>query len=253
MIFAPRLKRFIIKAKACPNLLKGRLSEFNEFGYIAVENFLSSEECGELIREVEEKLESHSTSVWCDEHRSDNRLYGIDSVSDKISKLFRKQELVDLFSWYYGRNDYSAFTLGAKLIPHKNNLGSGGGWHRDSVACQLKVIIYLTDVSRESGPFELIPKSHKLKSFLCNLFFYRIWLMKNRFDNDEISLITNEKAITTVEGKKGSLLIVDTSSIHRGRPIVAGERLALTHYAWAKDIPAHVKKLLVCPELTEVE
>ena len=39
-----------------------------------------------------------------------------------------------------------------KLIYKKGNLGSGGGWHRDTFfKKQLKFIIYLSDVGEKNG------------------------------------------------------------------------------------------------------
>lgn len=77
------------------------------------------------------------------------------------------------------------------------NLGSGGGWHRDTVTRrQLKFLMYLNDVDENAG---------------C--------------------------------------IIVDSSGIHRGRPIKEGNiRYAATQYMSEDKFQAHVQKDLVKPK-----
>ena len=50
-----------------------------------------------------------------------------------------------------------------------------------------------------------------------------------RFSNEEIELLKKFK-IKTLNASAGTLILVDTSLIHRGCPILKGVRYALTNY-----------------------
>ena len=88
------------------------------------------------------------------------------------------------------------FTLAGHLKFESNNLGSGGGWHRDSpFTNQIKTIVYLTDVSSNNGPFEYLVGSHK-RSFYAKLKNrWAIELNRMRFTNQEIDKITKCKQL----------------------------------------------------------
>jgi hypothetical protein len=54
------------------------------------------------------------------------------------------------------------------------------------------------------------------------------------------------RKVKTFFAPAGSLILVDTRGIHRGRPLYKnGERYALTNYYWHKDFPPlHIQKLV---------
>jgi len=118
-----------------------------------------------------------------------------------------------------------------KVKYNKNNKGSGGGWHKDSFTSQYKTILYLNDAKFDNGAFELILDSHKLMSCLKISKKFNLNIFKTRFSNEEINLLTfKDNKIKTLYGKAGTLIIVDTSMIHRGRPLKKGFRYAITNY-----------------------
>jgi ectoine hydroxylase-related dioxygenase (phytanoyl-CoA dioxygenase family) len=92
--------------------------------------------------------------------------------------------------------------------------------------------LYLNDVTNENGPFELILDSNKLL-FNFNLFFKTNKKFPDtRFENDEVMKIINfnKEKILRITGKAGTLILVDTSLLHRGAPVKKGNRYALTNY-----------------------
>jgi ectoine hydroxylase-related dioxygenase (phytanoyl-CoA dioxygenase family) len=114
----------------------------------------------------------------------------------------------------------------------KSNLGSGQGWHKDSYSKQFKSIIYLSDVNKENGPFQILKKSNS--NFFMMKFFFKL---KNkypstRFSHSEIKNILNNdmSEIEELNAKAGTLILVDTNYIHRGKPLNSGKRYALTNY-----------------------
>ncbi len=49
---------------------------------------------------------------------------------------------------------------------------------------------------------------------------------------------------TTLTGGAGTLLAANVKGLHRGKPLLSGERWALTRYYYRKNIPGDMKALL---------
>ena len=115
-------------------------------------------------------------------------------------------------------------------------------WHLDSFNNQLKVFLFLSDVDEKSGPFEVIPKTHKKLFKVFNMFpagYFKItdFLKKGgsrsyaALDDNIIKNIINKGyPVKSFLVKKGTLAVVDTSCIHRAKPLEIGSRYALTSY-----------------------
>ena len=56
----------------------------------------------------------------------------------------------------------------------------------------------------------------------------KINVLNTRIENT-VKLLDNNR-IKTLEGKAGTLILVDTSMIHRGKPLNHGSRYAITNY-----------------------
>ena len=96
--------------------------------------------------------------------------------------------------------------------------------------------MYLNDVSLKNGPFELIPNSSDLIFQYNTIFKFNRDLKNSRFSNSEINKIlkyTKSKSVK-ITGKAGTLILVDTSTIHRGNPLKSSSRFALTNYMYPK-------------------
>jgi ectoine hydroxylase-related dioxygenase (phytanoyl-CoA dioxygenase family) len=117
---------------------------------------------------------------------------------------------------------------------------SKGRWHIDSFRRQIKIFLFLSDVTMTSGAFEMIPGTHansfKIKQAFRGRFFTPKDLIEgtraySKFKEEfieKILLTGREAKIFTVSA--GSIAIVDTSCIHRARPCTDGSRYALTSY-----------------------
>ena len=125
-------------------------------------------------------------------------------------------------SKYLGSKVSHWFIMANKVTFVPGNVGSGGGFHRDSVySNQLKVIWYLNDVAVENGPFSYVEGSHK------NLFAPSSPLLPpaNRCN----TVPGNLKVFT---GSAGARLVCDTRCVHGGLPIEEGVRYAITLYTF---------------------
>lgn len=120
-------------------------------------------------------------------------------------------------------------TMANRVEAKKNNLGSGGGWHRDDINFQFKAIIYLCDVDNNNGPFQLLENSNTFLSMIKDSIKSKFNILNTRIKNNNIALL-DQKRVKTITGKAGTLILVDTSLIHRGKPLINGFRYALTNY-----------------------
>lgn len=200
-------------------------------GIFVIPNFISKEMC-ESLRDNIDQILKNSDRVWTDEHNSDSRIYSIELIS-KIFNFFKDDEYIkEIASYYTGRSGVEKTILGAKLIYQTNNLGSGGGWHRDSPhSTQFKAILYLSNVTNKNGPFEYIIGSHKPFSLLIETLGGVVKPSQYRYSEREVkSFRAYKNMVKKLVASEGTLILVDVHGIHRGAPIEEGERYALTLY-----------------------
>ena len=226
--------------------IKEELKEIHKNGYVVVENFIKEEMCSFLIEKFNEHKEN--PKAWKDAVGSDTRLHGIEKKVKEFAEIFETEKLNKIYKNYV-HSSMESIILCNHIKPIENNIGSGGGWHRDSIhRRQLKFILYLTDAEVQNGCFQYIAKSHKVQ----NKYQINRTLKKRsgeyRYSEADIISITGnseEFKITNISGKAGDLIIVDTSGIHRGAPIKKGERYAITKYMWEHNIPQSLKDLII--------
>ncbi|EAY32008.1 phytanoyl-CoA dioxygenase family protein [Microscilla marina] len=81
----------------------------------------------------------------------------------------------------------------------------------------LKFFFYLTDVDSDTGPFCYVKSSHhKLPTAICK---------DRRLTDEEIKQHYSQEHILELLGKKGTIMAVDTRGLHKGKPLLKGERL----------------------------
>ena len=181
--------------------------------------------CEKLIGKIEAILsQPEYPRVWKDSTESDSRILGFEKDIDGLTKLLSISEKIDCIDSYTGQKTKSWFLMANRLVPRLNNLGSGGGMHRDSpFSHQVKCIWYLNDVFEDNGPFQYIPFTNI--NSLANRKKYP--LGQSRFE---------EVYETPVEvhADAGTLIICDTKCIHSGKPIQSGVRYAVTLYTLPK-------------------
>ena len=206
-----------------PNFNRSKIiKKLNQDGIVAISEFFNKAECAQLI----EKFNNLEPSVFV-KLDNDKRLFFAENQIKEIKSIFDKKELNFIKKKYIGAFNVSSWMFNNTFFK-KNSLGSGGDWHRDSaLRRQLKFIVYLNDVTENNGPFQYILGSHKLSSKLYFSSKSNFDIGKTRFN---VSEIPNNGKWQKVTGKKGTLIIVDTSGLHRGTPIVSGERYAITEY-----------------------
>jgi ectoine hydroxylase-related dioxygenase (phytanoyl-CoA dioxygenase family) len=202
---------------------KGEFSELKEKTAMIVEGDLPKEVCDALIEKIEAVLADPShPRVWRDEVGSDSRILGFEQDIGDLAEHFKIERRTKAVDEYLGHPVKSWFLMANRVVPVENNLGSGGGLHRDSpFSHQIKCIWYLNDVNTENGPFEFVPGSHF--NALSARDAYP--LGEYRFDS-----VRRGDRLVEVHASAGAMLVCDTKCIHSGKPIESGVRYAVTLY-----------------------
>jgi hypothetical protein len=226
-----------------------KLDELARDGISIIPNYLSKDTVSKYKNLIDEYLNSESVNIWKDDQGADERLYFINEIDGDFKRYYETPYFRELLKEYTGICNPKGMLLAGKIKVAPGNLGSGGGWHRDSVfAHQFKSICYLSDVTSKNGPFMYIKKSHnKFKIFNC----YLRKILKpgaTRFTDAEIKeyVAKTEQEVMEVTAASGSLVFADTKGIHRGKPIEEGERYVIFCYYWNGKIPQHFNKLRQC-------
>ncbi|MFC3095056.1 hypothetical protein DRW07_16880 [Alteromonas sediminis] len=241
-----RLTRYEAKyGTHLPELLASQeLQRVIEDGFCIIPDFWSSRKCQQAVQEIEKLLEREAelgVKVWRDDIGADIRIMGSNNLSPNLD-LINDPKVQDWMHTLYDVNSLVGFTMSAKIQALKGNKGSGYGWHRDScIPFQFKAILYLSDVSAEEGPFQYIKKSGNRDEMARFCAQHNIDLDANRLD--EYEQYFDMSKLVELIASAGTLIIVNTRGIHRGKPLTKGTRYALTNYYWPPEskIPAHIK------------
>lgn len=234
-----RLLRF--KVGEIPIDIKEILDNLQHKGIHIIENYWSDESCLELTSKIDKAIENDQECLhWIDAEGADHRIWEVEKLSAAFSEFLNDPFIEKIRKYYSGVAMDEKLLLAARLAFTSGNRGSGGGWHRDSPhSLQFKAILYLSDVKVESGPFEYIEQSHSEWSSIQLLQHQLCKANQFRFTNEDIEKIESSQS-TLFSSKpflanKGTLLLVNTKGIHRGRPIQQGHRYALTQYCFNGD------------------
>lgn len=212
------------------------LEQICEHGICIIDNFWGEEKCRQARAEVDRIIDSYPEYVH-PSAKADKRVYGANNVSELISEFNTNPLLTEIANAYNEEPTRAAFTLAARLPVEAENLGSGEGWHRDAFFRQFKAIIYLSDVGPDNGPFQMLKDSQQTLRVLSDIKAGKLGYMQYRLDDDEVERILKKEPerLITYTAKAGTLILVDTSTIHRGKPIEKGIRYALTNYYFQND------------------
>lgn len=217
---------------------KKSLSDLSTQGFSIIENFLDPAECDRL-RGVFDSYIQNSPGNIQGNPKSDDRIFAAEYVDPVIRDFKYHATLKDIASTYVGTEQNTLFTMANRLIHRPGvNIRSGGRWHRDRKKRQFKSMVYLSDVSPENGPFSILPTSaigsgEYTEEIEKAYFQYD----EQRWDDSAISafleLVDAQMRVCTAS--KGTVVLFDSSLIHSGQRITAGNRYAMTNYFYAHD------------------
>lgn len=225
---------------------KNILSSLYRDGISTVPDFLSDEKCLKYIKIIDACIEDSSINTWVDGEGADNRIYFINEINAEMNEFYENKFIRSVLYDYLGVSNPVGMLLAAKINFKNGNLGSGGGWHRDSpVRNQFKAICYLNDVGTYNGPFQYIKASHKFKNVISSYVRSIFKAGQYRFKEDEVDKYCkyNKTEVSDMTAEHGTLVFADTKGIHRGKPVEEGSRYVLFCYFWDKTIPPQFTEL----------
>ena len=196
------------------------LDELNEHGFSVIENYWDAETCENAVDE----LNSLPTHIFERGQGGDLRCARSQEYSKAASHFYEDRFIQDIADLYSSCNDADRTVAG--IVEHDSSkaVDSGGGWHVDSEQDQqFKSFIYLTDVSSDNGPFTIAQGSRELVKDLPKFSNLRISeeVVRDNVDDDDIIEIT---------GEAGTLILADSTYLHRGKQIESGTRYTFTTY-----------------------
>ena len=133
-------------------------------------------------------------------------------VANAYLRLWAKLSYVDL--WYTAQQ------------PASDERVASQNWHVDfDDKHLLKAFVYLTDVDADHGPFEYVPGSQAGGRRIV-----REWVPMGygRVSDDELAEKVPDAEIASFTGPKGTLILCNTSGLHRGGFATAGPRVLAT-------------------------
>lgn len=136
-------------------------------------------------------------------------LLGDESLIALAQRYLRGTPLSDLVAMWWSASWAGKASTEAAQLFHFDN---------DRVRF-LKIFFYLTDVEPETGPHVFVRGSHKNRPDP----FYEI----RRFSDDEVAAKYPKTEIAEIVGKTGTIVAVDTSGLHKGKPLEQNHRLLL--------------------------
>ena len=197
-------------------------------GIYVIPDYLTEEQCNKACVELSEVFATKNQFV---QSNDDKRVFGVECYVEVAAWLKNDTFLSDIAEYVNGEPSEAFFVLGGSLEAG-NNGSSGGGWHRDAYHSQIKGMIYLTDVTVNNGPFEYVKGSHKLSSIIRQHRNENIELLQDRFSDADALTIIQKDSNHKVVGRRGTLVLFNSTGLHRGAPISDGLRLSLTSYIY---------------------
>ena len=207
------------------------LFEIRQNGYVVISDFFDKNSCESCVKDMDWMFENKKEFVHSSDY-ADSRIFGAEELSENIMKFANNELLNKLANAYNAVPTSNGFTLAGKIAATGHEYGSGGSWHRDSYFRQFKSLLFLTDVDEENGPFQVVLASHDAKKISSDSKSANLESMQCTFNQETVKkILTDEpERLKTLTGKAGTLVLVDTSTIHRGIPLKNGIRYALTNY-----------------------
>ena len=202
-------------------------------GICILVNYFDLDILENITKDFHDIFENHKDKIDIldkEECCNDERIFHAEYYSDIIKEQFANNKLFNDVALHYSSDFGNKKTLINKLTyDNTKPTNSGGGWHRDNHDCQFKTIMYLSDVNEENGNFQFL--SNSSKKFI-GYPTPRTEDYNTRFHDFVINeLISSGKCeLFNITGKKGTIILVDTTYIHHGKIIEKDCRYAITQY-----------------------
>jgi ectoine hydroxylase len=143
------------------------VEEFNQNGYLLLENRFAPGKVAEIRDEIEKISSLDGPEFFREEAGGIRTIFSPETYSDKLKKLAKIEDLVGPLRQLFNE----PFYLFQSKFNNKKSLQSGSWpWHQDFTFWQedgmpsakaITAAIYLTDITDFSGPILCVPGTHK--------------------------------------------------------------------------------------------
>lgn len=215
------------------HLEKKLLEKLNSYGIVILTNFYTYDQITEFKKDFDKIFKKNEIEIEVldkEDSSKDERIFNCEKYSSFIKNNFSDNPLFERIVFNYNKfNKKNKKTLINKVKYKKGETrNSGAGWHRDNHDMQFKTIMYLSDVTEKNGNFQFLTNSSKKQIGFPTP---RTKFYNTRFSDEIVkSLISEKNKVINIVGKEGTIILVDTTYIHRGNIILEGERKAITQY-----------------------
>lgn len=210
------------------------IKTLRKHGVVAIPNFYAKEYCESIIHSFDNYESENLTSLM---HNSDLRLFHAEAVIKQLNIFFDNQLLNRIASSYIGFPTQNSGCLVNRVPPMSGEFGSGGSWHRDANFPQFKALVYLSEVHETNdGAFQYIALSNRIFRILQDSFLLGRRISNTRWSENEVQQRYSTVSIKSVLGSQGTLVLFDTSLLHRGATNLntSKSRYAMTNYYYPK-------------------
>lgn len=184
---------------------KSKFLFFMKNGFLDLGKILSDEECLIINNKINMMIEKkdakflQSQNIW--------KIEKCDNFIDVINKVLNKNLfsiLKNYFKCKYFISDFDVRRVLASSYEDVLKFGnSNSDWHKDTRGKQIKMMIYLTPVTKTDSYFSLIPGTQK--NITLNF-------KESRFEEGKVN---TKKEVKFLSNEKGRAIIFDTNVIHR--------------------------------------
>jgi len=197
-----------------------------------------------LLESVTSEIDRMATAPNTETHYggSEHRVWMAHEKSEIIRDFYNFSNAVISRVEDKEQTAYDILAIRNKALEKSTSELTQGRWHLDSLRRQLKIFVFLNDVSIDSGCFEMIPRSQRMSFKLEHALKGELVTLQDVLRNDGSRAYSHlkEQLIDRIVARgyetkaftvpRGTIALVDTSSVHRARPCLQGERYALTSY-----------------------
>lgn len=206
------------------------IKTIEEKGYYVISNYWSNEKCNILTEHIKKVFPRGFIKTNTEIGGGGDYRMGQSENSFILCKEFLNDPFLSEIGNNYIGHVYNRKRCQIGVVNASNSKNSGGGWHVDNHDKQFKAILYLTDVDENSGNFSIVENSRGTIKTLGTYRNYKDDMSESRIEESKVFDHFGNERIKNIVGNKGTLILVDTSNIHRGRDINTGSRYSLTNY-----------------------
>lgn len=202
-------------------LTSQQLAEFQDNGYIVLQDCFSPEEIEVLRAEAEQIYKTDRKEVWREKTGAPRTAFAAHTYNEAFGILGRHPRLVGPVSQFFGEPVYMhQFKINAKA-PFDGEVWQWhqdyGTWARDDGMPEpraMNIAVFLDEVMAINGPLMFIPKSHKQGTLAAghdkSTTSYPLWTL----DNETVTKLAADGGIVAPTGKPGTVLMFHGNLVH---------------------------------------